>query len=816
MPGKKIGQYEITDHLGRGGMADVYKAVHPGLSVNRAIKVIRPELVRSDDFRIRFQKEAHTVAELRHPNIVQVHDFGTDDDSFYMVMEFIEGHDLKQLLNTQGSIRPIDSALAIVIRIASALEYAHSRDIVHRDIKPDNIMLSESGTPILMDFGIAKLLTSDTNLTQQGLGIGTPAYMAPEQASADAEIGPAADIYALSIVLYEMLTGTVPFKGDSAMAVMMQAINDPLPAPRDFKPDISEELQAVICKGAAKNPADRYASARAFREALEAVMHEPDADATYPRQRPPTTEPKSSAASIGSPRSIWVRRAGILLLMMAVAAVLTFLYRDEVDQLERVVNDVGGTDSPANVVFVPTVEVLGPDVPRVAVYPFKEDLPPGLEYLGASIAREIRYGLARSTGLQLVYRGDAIGPEQRPRAVDVRLHGDIQLRGDRGTIAVGLARGGQQEIWAHTAEFSLETLFDTQRAVASAVAGELAALFAEEFAEAPFIDPFIEVGPPAAAYQKFLRGSLLMQKRGAQPMDESIQLFTEVVDAEPGFARAHLALAYVYVTFPTYANRREVEAFQLADLALSRALQHDPGLSGEVRGIRAYINMRLWRWAEAQRLFKQALAEAPNSAEVHSFYSQMLASIGDVDGAIGYARRAWDLNALSPVVNAQLAVSYIWKGAYAQAERQFQIGDRLGLQYLGNPGKLLLTALQNNEVVTRNAVTQSHDGFGLPSDWVAPVVKGVIDPVHRPAAVTAFDAAIAQGAVMPRLQWPIWVLLNHSDRAFATFERFAEAGEFLYLDVEFLSSTRTREFRADARYLGLANQYGLPRSQSLR
>ncbi len=268
--GETIGAYRIVERLGRGGMADVYKAFHTELEVYRAIKFIRPEFVTSDDFRARFRKEAQGVAKLRHPNIVQIHDFGEDDGRYYMVMEFIDGRTLKEILSASKGGLPIDESLSLVRAVAGALSYAHDQDLVHRDIKPDNVMIDGGGRPVLMDFGIAKLLTTDTQLTQTGMGIGTPAYMAPEQAKA-LEVGPPADIYALSIVLFEMLTGRVPFSADTPMAVMLKALSDPMPMPRQFNADISEDLQAVILKGTAKEPQQRYQNVAAFLQALDAV-----------------------------------------------------------------------------------------------------------------------------------------------------------------------------------------------------------------------------------------------------------------------------------------------------------------------------------------------------------------------------------------------------------------------------------------------------------------------------------------------------------------------------------------------------------------
>lgn len=328
--GVTLGHYRITEQLGRGGMAVVYKAFHPGLSVDRAIKVIRPDLVQAESFRERFQREAQAVAGLRHANIVTVHDFGEQAGIYYMVMEFIRGSDLKKWLQLNGSMQPLERAVQIVAQIADALDAAHSAGLLHRDIKCENIMLNEQGMPILMDFGIAKLLSAKSQLTQTGFGIGTPVYMAPEQAKGSSTIGPQADIYSLTVVLYELLTGQVPYQADTPMAVVLKALHDPLPLPRSINPRISDALQKVILKGAAKDPAHRYATAREFREALLAVPAEAPARAwrsmpTDTTQTAVTTAVESKPAAAG-----WIaRRKGLAaavggVMLCSVAAALWF------------------------------------------------------------------------------------------------------------------------------------------------------------------------------------------------------------------------------------------------------------------------------------------------------------------------------------------------------------------------------------------------------------------------------------------------------------------------------------------------------------
>ncbi len=262
-----VERYQIVEQLGGGGMANVYKAFHPDLEVHHALKVIRPELVEVTGFKERFQREARAIAGLRHPNIVGIHHSGQHNDLFFMAMEFVEGEDLKALIEREGPVRPFTRAVDLIDQIGDALDYAHQKGVVHRDIKPANILLTHDGQPIVTDFGIARMVESDEKLTQTGVGIGTPAYMAPEQAMGEVTPGPSVDLYSLGVLLYVMLTGEAPFKADTPLAVLYRVINDPIPAPQSFSPDIPQALQDVVMKAMSKDPALRYPTGKAFAEA---------------------------------------------------------------------------------------------------------------------------------------------------------------------------------------------------------------------------------------------------------------------------------------------------------------------------------------------------------------------------------------------------------------------------------------------------------------------------------------------------------------------------------------------------------------------
>jgi serine/threonine protein kinase len=269
LEGKTLGKYQILEPLGRGGMAQVYRAYHPQLDRYVAVKVLRPDLVEDREFLARFSREARSVAALRHPNIVQMYDFDSQDGTYYMVMELLEGDTLKATLNvyrTAGKRMPMGDGLRILTDVLAGLEYAHQEGIIHRDLKPANILLDRRGQAVLTDFGIAQIV-GVTQYTVSGALMGTLSYMAPEQ-GLSGQCDARSDLYSLGIIYYELLTGRVPFDADTPLAILMKHVNDPLPLPRTIDPTIPEPFEAAALKALAKQPSERYQSAAEMAEAL--------------------------------------------------------------------------------------------------------------------------------------------------------------------------------------------------------------------------------------------------------------------------------------------------------------------------------------------------------------------------------------------------------------------------------------------------------------------------------------------------------------------------------------------------------------------
>jgi serine/threonine-protein kinase len=293
--GQELGSYRIVEEIGAGGMATVYKAIQASLDRFVAVQVL-PAASTSDPTAIqRFRQEAVVVARLRHPNILVVFDYGEQDGVRYLVSELIVGGTLADRMRGAGPM-PVAEAGALLRPVAAALDFAHSQGVIHRDVKPHNVLITRDGTPILSDFGIARMVERDQRLTEVGVGLGTPEYVAPEQAM-DGELGPACDVYALGVVAYELLTGTVPFTASTPMAVAMAHVQRPVPLPQARNPSIPDGVQAALLRALAKSPGDRQPSAGAF---IAELMGEsaPDAPARTAPQPGEQYVLRSQAGSI--------------------------------------------------------------------------------------------------------------------------------------------------------------------------------------------------------------------------------------------------------------------------------------------------------------------------------------------------------------------------------------------------------------------------------------------------------------------------------------------------------------------------------------
>jgi beta-lactam-binding protein with PASTA domain/tRNA A-37 threonylcarbamoyl transferase component Bud32 len=405
-------RYRVTERIGTGGMADVYKAVDETLGRTVAVKVMHTRYADDPDFVQRFRHEASAAANLSHPSIVNIYDYGVEDGTYYIVMELVRGTDLKAVVKEQGALDPVKVA-EYGVQVCSALTVAHGYGIIHRDIKPQNIVLTPDGTIKVMDFGIARAVDSDS--TQTGSVLGTAQYVSPEQAQGR-KLGPESDLYSLGVVLYELSTGKLPFEGDTPVSVALKHVNDLPPHPRTINPKIPPALEAVIMKAMQKDPAQRYRSADEMRDDLQrvvagrAVSAQPRVDDTTVM---PVVDRSAGAPQVTRQQSarretnpwIWVGIAALVILLGIGVAWASGLIGGTL----RVPDTTGMSVEDARTALTDVGLTLGteetrpdPTVPKDAVI---SSNPPA----GTSVEKGTAVNLVVSSGPQMVAVPDVVG-----------------------------------------------------------------------------------------------------------------------------------------------------------------------------------------------------------------------------------------------------------------------------------------------------------------------------------------------------------------------------------------------------------------------
>jgi serine/threonine-protein kinase len=321
-------RYQLEEHQATGGMAEVYRAYDRMLERHVAVKILRPELSSDPQFRERFRQEARAAANLSHPNIVTIHDIGLDGGQLYIVMEYVAGIDLKTLLRQRGRL-PTAEAIGLVIQACSGIGHAHRAGLVHCDVKPQNMLVKQDHVLKVVDFGIARAMTTISPHEKSKIIWGSPLYLSPEQASGKAP-SPASDVYSLGVVLYELLIGSLPFNGNTSESILQKHINEPPPSPRRFNPEIPLPVEEVILTSLSKNPTGRYPNASQMGLLLSNILKQPqlfDRPAPLPASalRQPAASPLP-AATASEPARPAKRNLGIdwilwLLVFFVVVAV---------------------------------------------------------------------------------------------------------------------------------------------------------------------------------------------------------------------------------------------------------------------------------------------------------------------------------------------------------------------------------------------------------------------------------------------------------------------------------------------------------------
>ena len=770
--GSKLGPYEILGQIGAGGMGEVYRARDTRLLRDVAIKVLPEALKGDDDALSRFEREARAIAALSHPNILAIHDFGNEGGFSYSVTELLEGETLRTAL-ARG---PLASRRAFEIgaAVAEGLSAAHSRGIVHRDVKPDNIFLTAHGAVKILDFGLVRTsersldatgseqaaagqhpmaglnLTSlptagvRPNPTEPGTVLGTLGYMSPEQVRggrADART----DIFALGCVLYEMLTGRRAFEGATAAEAFAAVLRDEPAALAGASGAVSAEAVPILRHCLEKNPEQRYQTARDLAFALRELVSGP-----------------SRAASTG------VASEGV----MDSLAVLPF-------------------------------ENAGHDAE--------------LEYLSEGIAESLTRAFSRLPGLRVIsrsavarYRGREVDPAQAGRELSVRavLTGRVLARGDRLSISAELVDANDnRQIWGQGYQRTLDDIFSLQEQLAAEIAEHLRpALVAPSPAA-----PVAAHAPKAEAYQLYLKGRYWWNRRPEDGFLDALDYFQKSIEADPSFALSYSGLADCYITLGSWESGilPPNEAFLKARTLARKALELDDRSAESHASLGYSIFHYDWDFEQAEQEIQRAIALNPGYAAAHHWYSHLLLPRGRIEKSMTESLAAVAIDPLDFIMNAHLAWHYYFAGDYDQAIEA--AAKPIVSSHFWSPFFSGLAYEQKNMLA--EAIDQLERAVARSPDSTYPVAalahaRARAGDTGRASRMLADLRELSRRRFVPSYDLAIIHLgLGEPEEALGLLERaFDERSSWLiHLDVD----PRLAPLRGDRRFLDLVGRVGL-------
>ncbi len=620
--------YVIERELGGGGMSRVFVAQDKSLDRKVVVKVMAPEIAGPLSAE-RFKLEIMVSAGLQHPNIIGVISAGEADGVPFFVMPYVEGESLRALLKREPKL-PARQAASILRDVARALAFAHERGVIHRDIKPGNVLLT-AGAATLADFGVAKAVTAAKRpeadadpLTSVGMSLGTPAYMAPEQIAGDADIDHRADLYALGAMAYEMLAGQPPFADRAARQVLAAHLTEAPPPLGDFAKELPSSLVALVERCLEKDPKDRPVTAEEVAASLEEAVV--------------STEPISLT---GLPIRRWRRgKRNAVLGATGVAVVLV------IAALMRVLAG-GGGPPPGSVAVLPFVNVGGDTT----------DL-----YFTDGMSDEIISALSRVQGLRVASRTASFafrnanlpaGEIGETLNVSAILEGTVRRRGDRLRVTAQLVSTDDGlALWSETYDRDMQELFTVQDELAAAIASALGSTIG---VVAP-VATTPERTTDLAAYDLYLQGRFQFERRGEDALLRALDYYQEAVAHDDRFAAAYAGIADVYAQLPLYTSLSGDSLRPLALAAVDRALALDSNLAGAYAA-RGTVRNSAWEWELAVQDFERAIELDPNDMSTRQWYGENLLLTGNTAAAIEQLGVAVQLDPFAPIPRALMALA---------------------------------------------------------------------------------------------------------------------------------------------------------------
>jgi len=714
------GRYAIERELGRGGMATVYLARDVRHRRPVALKVLHHD-VGALLGPSRFRREIETSANLRHPHILPLFDSGEADGLLYYTMPYVPGESLRDRLQRAGGALPLVEARRVVRDVADALAHAHRHGVVHRDIKPENILLAD-GHAVVADFGIARAVRSahathdsdaaaagdpTATLTSIGMALGTPAYMAPEQAVGDADVDHRADLYALGVVAYEMLTGAHPFRGRGTHAMIAAHLSE-IPTPvAQACAAVPPAFAAIVMRCLEKAPAARPQSADDILTTLEALRTTDETIATTPLARSTATPARSWKTM--SPTTL----AAAAVVLLALAGVLAFYARDarrESIVARDGVSGAGAASTPRTIAVLPFVNTSGTESD---------------DYFSDGLTDELAHALARLPGLRIAgrtssyrFKGKTPTAQEVGRALDVGVFvgGTVRRAGDRLRVSTQLVSTTDGKVmWDSVYESRSSDVFAVQDEFTRAIAAALAPALGGRGARGTQ-NPAADIArgtTDQVAYELYLRGRYNFLMRNPTRLTQSAEYFRQAIARDPRFARAHAGLAIAYGTWPAYFPGTADSVRPMVKASAERAVALDSTLADARFALAKTFDEQL-RFQDAEAQYRLGLAFDPSSVIGHHWLGSHLLNRGRTDEALVEYRLATQLDPLSHSAAGSVGMALLYArrpGEALIAMRHAWTIDSTFVSAIPNLGLAQLLAGQPDSAVhTLELALRQHPG----------------------------------------------------------------------------------------------------------
>ncbi len=647
------GRYQIIEELGKGGMGRVYKANDIDIKEKVAIKLIKPEISSDNKTIERFQNELKFARKIRHKNVCQMYDLNREKGIYYITMEYVEGENLKNMIRMSGQLGK-GTAISVARQVCAGLAEAHKLGVIHRDLKPSNIMIDREGNVRIMDFGIARSLKAK-GITDAGVMIGTPEYMSPEQVEGK-DVDQRSDIYSLGVILYEMVTGRVPFEGDTALSIAMKHKSEAPKNPKEYNAQIPDDLSHLIlrCLGKAKD--SRFQSAEEMKRELEDIEKGiPTKDRGIPRRKPLTS--KEITVTFGLKKLLVPASLFIGILIIGVAVWQLLIHKETPTALEKT---------------------------RLAVLPFENLGNPEDEYFADGIMDEIIVRMTNITDLSVIARNSAIQYKNTKKSiteignelgVDYILSGTVRWQksvNEPGRVRVSpslIKVADSTQKWADVYDKSFIEVFQVQSDISKQVVEALGIALIEPEMQA------LEARPTQnmEAYDYYLRGMDYFY-RGRDEETETrlaIEMFGKAVDLDPNFLKAYAQLARAQADYYWFHFDRSEERILMAKQAADKASQISPD-SAEVHIAWGYYFYHgKLDYVQALKHFNTALKKQPKNPMILEGIGYVRRRQGELAEAVRYITAASEIDPRSSQIAFNLAETYALMRNYLDAEKWY-------------------------------------------------------------------------------------------------------------------------------------------------